>query len=61
MFKEKKYKKINKKILIKYIGQCLVNFFDHIIIPTFHLSSLESNTTPKKNPKICVLFLIRKV
>ena len=37
-----------KKILRKYIGQCLVNFLDHINMPNFHLSSVDGKTTPKK-------------
>ena len=30
----------------------MVNFLDHINMPNFHLSSLDGNTTPKKNPQI---------
>ena len=44
---------------MKYIGQCLVNFLDHINRPIFHLSSLDGDTTPKKNPKIFVFFLLK--
>ena len=40
---------------MKYIGQCLVNYLDHINMPNFPLSSLDNNTTPKKNPQICAL------
>ena len=38
---------------MKYVGQLLVNFLDHTNMPHFHLSSLGSDSTPKKNPKIC--------
>ena len=33
------------------------NFLELTNMPNFHLSSLHRNTTPKKNSKICVLFL----
>ena len=47
---------------MKYIGLCLVNFLDHNNMLDFHLSSLDGNTIPKKNPQMCVLnfFLLRK-
>ena len=45
---------------MQYIVQCLVNFLDYINMPHFHLSSLDGNTTPKKNPQICVLFFDKK-
>ena len=45
---------------MKYIGQCLVIFLDHTNMPDFQLSSLDSNTTHKKSPKMCVLFFEKK-
>ena len=33
------------------------NFFDRTSMTNFYLSRLASNSTPKKNPKICELFL----
>ena len=45
---------------MKYIGQCLVNFWDHINMPNFHISSLGGNIT-HKNPQICVLFLNQEI
>ena len=42
---------------MKFIGQCLVNFLDHINVPNFYLSSLDGNTTTlKKSINLCVLF-----
>ena len=42
---------------MKYVGQSLVDLSNHTNMPHFHWSSLNSNTTPKKNPKNCVFFL----
>ena len=52
----KEIKMFVKKILMKYTGQCVVIFLDHTNIPSFHLSSLDSSSTPEKNPKMCQIF-----
>ena len=53
----KQIKIIKKKKLMKYIGQCLVNFVGHTNMPDFHLSSLDGNTAPKKIIKFLYLKL----
>ena len=53
----KQIKIIKKKILMKYIGQCLVNFVGHTYMPDFHSSSLDGKTAPKKIIKFLYLKL----
>ena len=57
IFFVRRKKNLWEKKIMKYIGQCLVNFLDHSNVSKFHSSNLEHYITPKSS----VLFLIRKV
>ena len=49
-------KSLDEGKIMKFIGQCRVNFLDHTNV----LKSLDGHTTTKKNLQICV-FLNKKI